>query len=307
MLQRDEVILGIGDDAAVLDIPADQQLVISTDTLNQAVHFPVDTAPQDIGYKSIAVNLSDMAAMGAEPVAVSLSLSLPEHDAEWLDGFASGFFSLLNEYDVQLIGGDTTRGPLSISLTIYGIVPRGQCIHRSGASAGDAIYITGTLGDAGAALLGLTGELKLTGPQRRSLEERLNRPQPRVAIGNSLRGIASSAIDISDGLCADVGHLLESSRLGASLYVEQLPLSDTYREVFDVAGGWHLPLYAGDDYELCFTIPDAGTQKLKDIIDRTDIPISCIGMIDSTPGLKLIQPDGSTEIVEPTGYDHFRS
>ncbi|MCW8962534.1 MAG: thiamine-phosphate kinase, partial [Gammaproteobacteria bacterium] len=188
---RDEVILGIGDDAAILNIPPDYELVISTDTLNVGVHFPEDTRARDIGYKSLAVSLSDMAAMGAEPVAVNLSMSLPEPDPQWISGFAEGLFSLADQHNVQLSGGDTTRGPLSISMTIFGMVSKGRALRRSTAGAGDSIFVTGTLGDAGAALLGLLGELKLNGPQQLALNERLNRPQPRVAMGQALMEIAS--------------------------------------------------------------------------------------------------------------------
>jgi len=303
---RDEIILGIGDDAAILNIPPDYELVISTDTLNVGVHFPENTSAQDIGYKSVAVSLSDMAAMGAEPVAVNLSMSLPESDPQWVSGFAEGLFSVAGQHNVQLSGGDTTRGPLSISMTIFGMVPGGRALRRSTAGAGDSIFVTGTLGDAGAALLGLLGELKLNGPQQLALNERLNRPQPRVAMGQALIEIASSCIDISDGLTADLGHILELSGLGAMLYVDQLPISDTYREVFDLAGGWQLPLNAGDDYELCFTVPEERLPKLEHIVSTMDIPITCIGMTESRSGLHLMMPDGSTETVDPSGYDHFR-
>lgn len=304
---RDEVVLGIGDDAAVLDIPVDRQLVVSTDTLNVGIHFPAQTAPRDIGFKSLAVNLSDMAAMGAEPLAVNLSLVMPEEDPEWITGFTEGFLSLASQHQVQLIGGDTTRGPLSVSVTMLGLVSPGNILRRHTARAGDSIYVSGTLGDAGAALLGLMGELKLNGPQQQRLYARLNRPQPRIELGRALAGIASACIDISDGLVADVGHLVESGDLGATLYVDQLPLSGQYREVFDLAGGWSLPLYGGDDYELCFTVADANLVKLQAIEKDHDIPLTCVGMIDSSPGVKLMMPDGSTSLAESKGYDHFRS
>ena len=306
-IQRDEVVLGIGDDAAVLDIPEGHELVVSTDTLNVGVHFPKDTSAQNIGYKSLAVNLSDLAAMGAEPLAVNLSLSLPDSDTQWIKDFSEGFFSLAAIHNIQLIGGDTTRGPLSISVTIFGMVSKGQAIRRSTAKVGDSIYVTGTLGDAGAALLGLMGELKLTGHQQQVFNERLNRPQPRVATGMALRGVASSCIDISDGLTADLGHILEQSNLGATLYADQLPVSSVYKEIFDLAGGWHLPLNAGDDYELCFTIAEANHPELEAAMSSIDVPVTWIGTIESNAGLRLFMPDATTQTIEPMGYDHFKS
>jgi len=306
-IQRDEVVLGIGDDAAILDIPEGYELVVSTDTLNIGVHFSEDTTAQDIGYKSLAVNLSDLAAMGAEPVAVNLSLSLPDSDQQWIKDFSEGFFSLASAHHVQLIGGDTTRGALSISVTIFGMVPKGQAIRRNTAQVEDSIYVTGVLGDAGAALSGLTGKLKLTGHQQQAFKKKLNRPQPRVAIGKALRGIVSSCIDISDGLSADLGHILKQSNLGATLYVDQLPLSNVYCEVFDLADGWQLPLNAGDDYELCFTVAESNLPQLEAAMASLDVTITCIGVIESKAGLHVLMPDGSTQTVEPAGYDHFKS
>lgn len=304
-LQRDEVTLGIGDDAALLNIPDGHELVVSTDTLNIGVHFPEGSSAESIGYKSLAVNLSDIAAMGAEPIAVNLSLSLPEPDELWLKGFAAGFFALANRYNVQLIGGDITQGPLSISATIFGQAPRGQSIKRSNAQAGDLIYVTGTLGDAGAALLALQGELKLTGMQQKALMQRLEQPEPRVEWGQELRGLASACIDVSDGLAADLGHILEQSKLGAIIYVDQLPISETLAECFDLAGGWSLPLQAGDDYELCFTIAETRQAELEALKSLQEVPITYIGIIEKRPGLHLQMPDGSMQTVAPKGYEHF--
>lgn len=303
--QRSEVSLGIGDDAAILNIPDGYELVVSTDTLNSGVHFPEDTSAEDIGYKSLAVNLSDMAAMGAEPVAVNLSLSLPDSDEQWLQQFSMGFLQLAEAHQVQLMGGDTTHGPLSISVTIFGVVPSGQAIKRSGAKAGDLVYVTGTLGDAGAALLALQGELKLTGPQHKVLLERLNRPQARVNIGLLIRQYATACIDISDGLAADLGHILEQSGIGATLYVDQIPLSDVMQDSFELAGGWTIPLHAGDDYELCFTVPGDKQGELEKLLVEQGLTASCIGMTETGDKFKLMMPDGSTEVLERKGYDHF--
>ena len=306
-IRRPEVVLGIGDDAAVLKIADDYELIVSTDTLNVGVHFLQDTSAQDIGYKSLAVNLSDIAAMGAEPVAVNLSLSLPVSDDQWVQDFSAGFFSLATLHNIQLMGGDTTRGPLSISVTIFGMAPKGRAIRRSTAAVGDSIYVTGTLGDAGAALLGMMGELKLNGQQQRVFYDKLNRPQPRVTTGRALRGIANSCIDLSDGLAADLGHVLQQSRLGAMIYLEQLPISPAYREVFDLAGGWNLPLNAGDDYELCFTVAQTAVVKLESLAAEFDAPITCVGMTEAMPGLRLLQPDGAIESIQASGYEHFTS
>ena len=304
-LSRDEIKLGIGDDAAVLEIPSGYELVVSTDTLNHGVHFSEDDDAGDIGYKVLAVNLSDLAAMGAQPLAFNLSLSLPQSDENWLESFASGLFALANQYQVQLTGGDTTQGPLSISMTIMGLVPAGQAMRRQGASPGDSIYVTGTLGDAGAALLGKLGELKLNGPQQEALYSRLTRPSPRIETGLLLRGIASSCIDISDGLAADLGHVLQQSSVGATVYVDQIPLSSVYREVFDMAGGWTVPLSAGDDYELCFTIDDQQHPSIHGELASLGVSISCIGMVEQQPGLRIQMPDGSVDMGHYAGYEHF--
>jgi len=306
-IQRDEVALGIGDDAALLDVPSGYELVISTDTLNSGVHFPEDTSADAIGHKSLAVSLSDLAAMGAEPVAVSLSLSLPEADEVWLKDFARGFFLLADQYKVQLIGGDTTRGPLSIGTTIYGKVPKGQAIRRNGAGPGDVICVTGTLGDAGAALLALQGELKLTGPQEKILLKKLEYPQPRIFEGQAIRKLATACIDISDGLVADLGHILKQSNTGATIYVDQLPVSETLRQCLDRASGWHLAMQAGDDYELCFTVPEDKQAELEDIRIEMDLPITYIGITEPRKGLHLMMPDGSLETLDIEGYEHFRS
>ncbi len=305
-LQRDEVVLGIGDDAAILDVPAGWQLAVSTDTFNRGVHFPEETAACDIGYKSMAASLSDVAAMGAEPLAVNLSLSMPVHDEEWLAGFARGFFESANQFQVQLMGGDTTHGPLSISVTVFATVPIEQALRRSGAQAGDLIYVTGTLGDAGAALLVLQEALKLPEPQRSMLVGRLNRPAPRVETGMLIRDYASACIDISDGLAADLSHILERSGIAATLYVDQIPLSAELKGCFDAVGGWTVPLNSGDDYELCFTVPSSKQGELENLLTGKQPAIHCIGMTETGDSLRLIMPDGTIKVIEPTGYDHFR-
>ncbi len=218
---RSDVVLGIGDDAALLSVPKDQLLVVSTDTLNSGVHFPEDTAPEDIGYKSLAVNLSDLAAMGATPAWVSLAISLPDNNIEWLEKFLDGFFELADEHSVQLIGGDTTQGPLSITVTAHGFVPKDQALRRDAAKAGDEIWVTGSIGDAAGGL----AQWRAQGLQSAKLRHRLDRPTPQVNIGIALRGIANAAIDISDGLLADLSHILLASKLGAEIEVCCVPMS----------------------------------------------------------------------------------
>jgi len=224
-ISRADVIVDIGDDCAILDIPTTSHLAITTDTLVNGVHFPMETAAFDVGYKSLAVNLSDLAAMGATPAWASLALTLPGYDETWLAEFSRGFFDLATRHGVQLMGGDMTRGPLSITVTALGFVPKNQAIQRQGAKPGDLIYVTDTLGDAGLALSFLKNKTAMAAAHQHTILTRLNRPEPRIDIGIQLRPIASSAIDISDGLAADLGHILKKNRVGAHIYVDQLPLS----------------------------------------------------------------------------------
>ncbi|VAW78114.1 Thiamine-monophosphate kinase, partial [hydrothermal vent metagenome] len=248
---RDDVLLGIGDDAALLRVPAGKQLVVAVDTLVAGRHFPKQTSAADIGHKALAVNLSDLAAMGATPAWATLALTLPTADTAWLQAFSSGFFQLADEYAITLIGGDTTRGPLSITVQVHGFVEPGRALQRSTARPGDAVYVSGTLGEAACALQKILADEM---PEA-ALLQRLNRPQPRVALGQSLAGLASAAIDISDGLLADLGRLLTASSCGATLWPDRLPCSSALQ---------HLPagqardcqFNGGDDYELCFTLPE---------------------------------------------------
>ena len=301
---RADVALGIGDDAALVQVAAGQQLAISVDTLVSGVHFLPSVSPQALGHKALAVNLSDLAAMGAEPAWATLALTLPEADPEWLAGFAEGFAALADRYGVALIGGDTTRGPLSLTVQVQGLVPEAEALTRGGAQAGDGIYVTGTLGDAGLCL-----RLMQSAPTEREtiaeLQDRLERPQPRVEAGLGLRGIANSAIDISDGLVADLGHILEASGLGASLELERLPLSDTYRDWLAESGDWSLALTGGDDYELCFTAPAESAQQIQQLASELKLPISPIGRIEAEPGLRITQPDGRSWTGPSAGFDHF--
>jgi thiamine-monophosphate kinase len=252
-MTRADVVAGIGDDAALLQPPAGQQLAVTSDLLVSGIHFLSDADPQALGHKALAVNLSDLAAMGAEPAWFMLNLALPKADAGWLEFFCRGLFELAREYRVQLVGGDTSRGPLAIAIEAHGFVPPGQALRRSGAKTGDRIYVTGTLGDAGLALRHRLGGISLPERELAAVAARLDRPVPRVREGLLLRGLAHGAIDISDGLLADLGHVLEQSRVGARIHLDKIPLSPVCRAYLPETG-WDLVLANGDDYELCFTV-----------------------------------------------------
>lgn len=315
--QRRDVLLGIGDDCALLQAPTGQLLAVSTDTLIAGVHFPINTAPYDIGYKALAVNLSDLAAMGAEPAWITLALTMPQVDIAWLTAFRQGFFELIDRYGLQLIGGDTTRGPLSISVQVHGFVPENKALRRSGAQVGDRIYVSGTLGDAGLALQLLMKDAAVgaTGgrPSRKTqtvaasdgISRRLHHPEPRINLGLALRGIATSAIDISDGLAADLGHILKASKVGASVLVEDLPLSSELKERLTQEQAWQLALSGGDDYELCFTVPAERESKLITALKSLDCAYTCIGRIEVEPGLRLQHRNGTAFPLSVDGYRHF--
>ncbi len=305
--ERQDISLGIGDDAALLDVPTGMQLVTATDVLVEGVHFPTDTSAYDIAYKALAVNLSDMAAMGAEPAWMTLVLTLPAADEHWLTGFSSGLFDIAQQHNVALVGGDTSRGPLAVTIQVHGLVPSGKALMRSGARSGDLVYVTGTLGDAGLALRLLQGGLQsgqdLPEVDESFLSQRLNRPTPRVREGIVLREIATSAIDISDGLTADLGHVLDSSGIGATIHLEKVPLSHSVRAFMDTADGWSLPLSSGDDYELCFTIPANRKNDLETLAAGFDCDCTCIGEIDQQSGLRMLYH--GEEVSVGDGYEHF--
>lgn len=305
-VRRPDVVLGIGDDAALLSVPAGASLVVSTDSLNAGVHFPVDTHADAIGYKALAVNLSDMAAMGAEPAWISLAISLPEKDDVWLSHFSRGLFALANEFNVQLIGGDTTRGPLSLTVQVMGFVPEGQALTRSGAQVGDGVFLTGTLGDAG---LGLKLRQELPQEPRQDaskiLIKRLEYPTPRVSAGLALRGLANSAIDISDGLAADLGHVLTASGVGANINIDRLPLSEAFLSLA-AQGDWQRAVSAGDDYELCFTAPMAQEAVVLERLQAMACPVVRIGEITRQPGLRWYDAEHNEQAIGRAGFDHFQ-
>ena len=304
--QRPDVVLGIGDDAALLQPPGDQHLVVTLDTLVAGVHFLEQAAPESIGHKALAVNLSDLAAMAAQPAWVTLALTLPAVDEAWLAQFCQGWFRLAARYGVQLVGGDTTHGPVRvITVQAHGLVPPGLALRREGAQPGDRVYVTGTLGDAGLALAAAQGQIPLAPADQAAVQQRLDWPQPRIAQGLALRGIASAAIDLSDGLAQDIGHILHRSRCGARLEVARLPLSPTlcaYPQR-DAALTWALT--SGDDYELCFTVPPTQEHRLRQAAACWDCGCTCIGVITPEPGLQLVRADGTQLPLTRLGYDHF--
>ena len=301
--RRADVPLGIGDDAALLAAPADSLLAVSVDTLIAGVHFPLDTAARAVGYKALAVNLSDLAAMGAEPAWATLALTLPKADTPWLSDFAQGFFDLASTHNVQLVGGDTTRGPLSITVQVTGFVSREQALLRSGAQPGDGIFLTGTVGDAGLGLRLYQQPPDAHNDATMHLIHRLEFPTPRIAAGLALRGRASSAIDVSDGLAADLGHVLAASNVGADIHVDQLPLSSAYR-LLAPENNWRAAVSAGDDYELCFTLP-AGQEI--EALAGLDCTCTRIGEITASPGLRWRDANDQLLTLDNTGFDHFTS
>lgn len=300
-----DAVLGVGDDCALLQPSAGMQLAVSTDTLVADVHFFADVDPQQLGWKCLAVNLSDLAAMGATPRWTTLALTLPEVDDDWLAAFATGLYRCADQFGVSLVGGDTTRGALSITLTVLGEVPPHQALRRDGARPGDEIWVSGTLGDAALALLVLQGRANLTRADLATLAARLHTPTPRVELGLALRGLASSAIDVSDGLLADLGHILTRSGVGASVEYTHLPLGEivhdyTAHPEFDAC-----VLSGGDDYELCFTAPVAHRQALSEIAARLGVRLTAIGSIRAEPGLIVRDAQGQALDMRHTGYDHF--
>jgi thiamine-monophosphate kinase len=293
-----DIAIAVGDDAAVLDIPDGKQLVTSIDTLISGVHFPEDTSPKSIGHKALAVNLSDIAAMGATPKWFTLALTIPEINETWLNSFSKGLKSLAHQHNCFLIGGDTTCGPLSISIQVMGLVDKGRALLRSGAKIGDKIYVTGSLGDASAGLKNIQGNLKLSKQDSEYCQQRLNDPTPRLVESDFIKSFATSCIDISDGLLQDLSHVLQASQVGATLNLSELPLSLALKGLdSDIAT--NLVLTGGDDYELLFTIPINNESQFLDKIDHI---VTCIGVITEE---KLIILDEAGNHLTSSGYNHF--
>ncbi len=303
--RRPDVLLGIGDDVAVLQSPMDARLVVTTDTMVAGVHFPPETPPDDLGYKALAVNLSDLAAAGAEPAWITLALTLPQVDEPWIASFCTGLRDLLEISGAELVGGDTTRGPLSVTIQALGLVPPSQDLRRSAAIVGDQIFVTGTVGDAALGLSVLAGRASLPEDQREYCIRRLNRPEPRTRAGIGLRGLAHAAIDVSDGILADLGHVLEASGVGATVRLPDPPLSPAVAARLEATGDWDEVLSGGDDYELLFTAPVSARRAIESLFARLDCRVTCVGSVESTPGVRLLRADGSQHLARRAGYDHF--
>lgn len=304
-LHRPDVLLGIGDDCALLQVPEGQALAISIDTSVAGVHFLHDTPAAAVGYKSLAVSLSDLAAMGAEPAWVTVAATLPEINTDWIKDFSEGLFRLAQQFSVQVVGGDTTRGPLSISTAVHGFVPPQQALRRCGAKPGDIIMVSGMLGDAGVGLEIALGKRQLAGSGRDYFLQRLNYPIPRINLGLLLRDYASAAIDLSDGLAGDLGHILNQSRTGALLNLPALPYSSAMLNHIRVAEAENFALHAGDDYELCFTVPPAQLPALLAAAKHLNCLMTPIGVIEAELGLRGKTADGKTCTLSTEGYQHF--
>jgi thiamine-monophosphate kinase len=300
---KGDLALGIGDDAAIINVPEESELLMSMDTLVAGVHFFENTPPEDIGFKSLAVNLSDIAAMGASPRWVSLSLTLPDKDLDWIEKFASSFNKLAAEHSLILIGGDLTKGPLSITVQIHGINPKGKSLRRSGANPGDAIYVSGKLGAAAYALKNIEDSILYPAATEEEIQ-RLHRPEARIKTGIVLRDVATSCIDISDGLIADLGHILKASEVGAELELSGIPYSDSLKDI-DNSLAIELALTGGDDYELCFTIPSGLPEAILEEVESI-CPIARIGVINNKNAL-LVLKNENEEVYELTSnsYSHF--
>jgi thiamine-monophosphate kinase len=306
--KSDSVVLGVGDDAALLRPTPGRLLVVSVDMLVAGRHFFADVDPEALGHKTLAVNLSDIAAMGATPRWALLAGALPVADARWLAAFARGFFALADAHGVDLVGGDTTAGPLNLCVTILGEAPQGQAITRAGARAGDDIYVSGTLGEAALAVAAISGRIMLDRHAMDACRQRLDWPAPRVALGVRLRGIATAMLDVSDGLTGDLGHILEYSSAGATI---DLPLVPRSPFVDELLAGSHRALAlqcllaGGDDYELCFAAPPELASRVATIAAETGVPLRRIGAIQASGGLVVRDERGFPMADVPRAFDHF--
>jgi thiamine-monophosphate kinase len=298
--------LGVGDDCALFATSPGMQLAVSSDMLVEGRHFLSTVAPERLGHKALAVNLSDLAACGARPIGFTLALAMPRVDERFLEGFARGLLALADEHECELIGGDTTQGPLNLCITVFGELPVGQALLRSGAQPGDDLYASGTLGDARAALEVFRGTLSVDGAAFETLRHAMEQPQPRVALGQSLRGIATSAIDVSDGLLGDLGHILRRSRVGATLEVDALPRSAVMRTL-PAALQREFTLAGGDDYELVFSAPPGSAADVARAASGAGVQVSRIGRLDTEPGLRLVDANGAAVANGFGSFDHFKS
>lgn len=303
------LVAGIGDDCALLSMEPARELAFSMDLLVEGVHFPPGCDPRLLGQRALRVNLSDLAAMGAEPVCFTLGLALPEVDETWLEGFSQGLAEVAIEGGCVLVGGDVTRGPLTICIQVHGEVPQGRALRRNGAAPGDDVYVTGTLGDAAAALPWIlegnrSGEA-LPRDTVAALRDAYYRPALQIRNGLALRGLASAAIDLSDGLASDLQHILDASDAGATIELERLPLSPAFRRAVPEQEHWPLAVQGGDDYGLCFTAPGGSRDPVEAVLGDLGAVVHRIGRIEAEPGLRWLGPDGVLRTMDKGGYRHF--
>ena len=298
--------LGVGDDCALFSTSPGMQLAVSSDMLVEGRHFLPTVAPERLGHKALAVNLSDLAACGAKPLAFTLALAMPRVDERFLEGFARGLLALADAHQCELIGGDTTRGPLNLCITVFGEVPQGTALLRSGAQAGDDLYVSGSLGDVRLALEAFRGTVALDGDAFERVRNAMERPQPRVARGLALRGVATSAIDVSDGLLGDLAHVLQRSKVGAELLVDALPRSAVMRTRPDALQRT-CTLAGGDDYELVFTAPPQRAAQVAAAAEAAQVGVTRIGRIEAEAGLRLIDRNGRALANDFGSFDHFKA
>jgi thiamine-monophosphate kinase len=298
-------VLGVGDDCALVGLSRGMELAVSVDTMVSGTHFFPDVDPENLGHKSLAVNLSDMAAMGAMPYWAMLALTLPKVDHDWLAAFSKGFFDLAEEFNVSLIGGDTTRGPLTLTVTIMGEVPIGASLRRSGAKAGNDVWVSGHIGDAALAVAHRHGKLVLEEADYHEAVMRLYEPTPRVNLGQALRGVATAAIDVSDGLLADLGHICRLSKVGAVVELAEVPVSPIGAKHIGSDAGRNAIVAGGDDYELCFTAHPNSRESIQDLAKVLDVPLARIGQVKRGRGVSLVGPDGKAVKIDGRGFDHF--
>lgn len=297
--------LGVGDDCALLSVAAGMQLAVSTDMLVEGRHFLSTVDPACLGHKALAVNLSDLAACGARPLAFSLALALPRAEATWLEGFSRGLFALAEAHGCELVGGDTTQGPLNICITVFGEVPPGQALLRSGAQMGDDIYVSGTVGDARLALEVFRGKHSVPAEVFEAARQRMERPAPRVALGLALRGIATAAIDVSDGLLGDLSHVLRASAVGARIDLPEAATLMATQGVLAPEQQLAYVLAGGDDYELVFTAPVSARASVMGAASQAQTRVTRIGQIEAAAGLRLVRGDGSFSDERYASFDHF--
>ena len=304
---RPDVLLAGGDDCAIVSVPENRQLLVTTDTLISGVHFPENTLPEDIAYKSLMVNLSDLAAMGATPAWVTLAISLPEIDERWLSAFSKQFSAVLSKFNISLIGGDTTRGALSITIQAMGLCEAGKTLRRDQAKLNDKIFVTGHIGSAAVGLYALLNGLD--DEALSSCINTLNRPEARIEFAEELTRYSTCAIDISDGLVADLGHIVSASQCGAHVYLSKIPLSSSVQYYFDEYHksevDWSMVLTQGDDYELCFTLSDENVSAVKQLANKYELNVTCIGEFSDSSGVFFYDESDALIDFSSQGYNHF--